>query len=42
MRDVFTSVALDPETFGGRPHTRLAQLQHLLSTGQVDTELFWS
>jgi nucleoside-diphosphate-sugar epimerase len=41
LRQVFERVALDTETFTGRGHTRLKQLQHLLSTGQVDADLFW-
>ena len=38
---VFNSIALDAETFTGRGHTRLKQLQHLIATGQVDDQLFW-
>jgi nucleoside-diphosphate-sugar epimerase len=41
LRQVFERVALDTETFTGRGHTRLKQLEHLLSTGQVDADLFW-
>ena len=41
LHDVFARVDLDDATFVGRGHTRLRQLQHLLSTGQVDAELFW-
>ena len=34
--------ALDDATFRGRGHTRLAQIQHLMSTGQLDRELYWT
>jgi nucleoside-diphosphate-sugar epimerase len=40
--DVFTSIQLDTETFTGRGHTRLKQLQHLIATRQLDAELFWT
>jgi nucleoside-diphosphate-sugar epimerase len=39
---VFTSIDLDTETFTGRGHTRLKQLEHLIRTGQVDDHLFWA
>lgn len=42
LHRVFESVALDEETFRGRGHTRLAQVEHLLKTGQVDAGLFWT
>ncbi|SDS94785.1 NAD-dependent epimerase/dehydratase family protein [Microlunatus soli] len=42
LHRVFGSIDLDTATFTGRGHTRLAQLQHLIGTGQVDAELFWS
>lgn len=41
LHQVFQSIALDPETFTGRGHTRLKQLQYLMETGQVDDSLFW-
>jgi nucleoside-diphosphate-sugar epimerase len=41
LHQVFDHVALDPETFNGRGHTRLKQIQYLLKTGQVDDQLFW-
>ncbi|MGV1028855.1 MAG: NAD-dependent epimerase/dehydratase family protein, partial [Dermatophilaceae bacterium] len=41
LRAMFEMVALDRETFTGRGHTRLKQIQHLMQTGQVDTSLFW-
>ena len=41
LHQVFRQIDLDAGTFTGRGHTRLLQLQHLISTGQVDDELFW-
>jgi nucleoside-diphosphate-sugar epimerase len=41
LRAVFERVGLDEATFTGRGHHRLAQIQHLLSTRQLDDELFW-
>jgi len=38
---VFNSISMDEETFTGRGHTRLKQLQHLISSGQLDENLFW-
>jgi nucleoside-diphosphate-sugar epimerase len=42
LYDIFTRIDLDAETFTGRGHTRLKQLQYLIATGQVDAELFWT
>ncbi len=42
LHDVFSSINMDVETFTGRGHTRLSQLQHLINTHQVDEKLFWS
>lgn len=41
LRSVFESIDLDTETFTGRGHTRLKQIQHLMKTGQVDQNLYW-
>jgi hypothetical protein len=41
LHRVFEAVALKSETFYGRGHTRLKQIEHLLKTGQVDDQLFW-
>lgn len=41
LRAVFESIDLDAGTFTGRGHTRLLQLQHLIRTNQIDSELFW-
>ncbi|WP_337062339.1 NAD-dependent epimerase/dehydratase family protein [Kineococcus sp. G2] len=40
--EVFKAIDLDEETFKGRGHTRLKQLEHLIRTGQLDAELFWN
>jgi hypothetical protein len=32
---------MTPETFDFRAFTRLKQLKHLVSTGQVDDKFFW-
>jgi hypothetical protein len=42
LADVFARIDLDAETFTGRGHTRLKQLEHLLRTQQVDPQLFWT
>lgn len=42
MRRVFEAVELDEDTFFGRGHTRLKQIEHLMKTGQVDQHLFWT
>jgi hypothetical protein len=39
--EVFRAIDLDTETFTGRGHTRLKQLEHLIRTQQLDSELFW-
>lgn len=41
LHRVFTAIDLDEETFFGRGHTRLKQIEHLLKTAQVDKDLFW-
>jgi nucleoside-diphosphate-sugar epimerase len=42
LHRVFEQIGMDTETFTGRGHTRLAQIEHLLKTGQVDPQLFWT
>ena len=42
LHDVFSACALDNETFTGRGHTRLKQLEHLLHTRQIDQQLYWT
>jgi nucleoside-diphosphate-sugar epimerase len=41
LHRVFRGIALDTETFTGRGHTRLKQIQHLMTSGQVDADLYW-
>ena len=41
LHRVFESIDLDAETFTGRGHTRLKQIEHLLRTSQLDPKLFW-
>ena len=42
LAEVFARIDLDRETFTGRGHTRLKQLEHLLRTRQLDDRLFWT
>lgn len=42
LHEVFAAIDLDAETFYGRGHTRLKQIQYLLTSGQVDPQLFWN
>jgi len=42
LHRIFRSNDLDQATFTGRGHTRLKQLEHLIRTGQIDNNLFWS
>ena len=42
LAHIFESIDLDVETFTGRGHTRLKQLEHLLRTHQLDEQLFWT
>jgi len=42
LHEVFSAIDLDPETFTGRGHTRLRQLEHLIRTKQLDADLFWT
>ncbi|OBI43796.1 NAD-dependent dehydratase [Mycobacterium kyorinense] len=42
LHRVFDTIAMEPETFHGRGHTRLKQIEYLLKTGQVDQRLFWT
>jgi nucleoside-diphosphate-sugar epimerase len=41
LRQLFEHIGLTAEGFQSPPFTRLRQLKHLLTTGQVDEELFW-
>jgi nucleoside-diphosphate-sugar epimerase len=41
LHDVFERIDMPVETFEFRAYTRLAQLQHLLRTQQIDDHFFW-
>src|SRR6185437_272020 len=41
LRDLFARIDLSPDQFEFRAYTRLRQLKHLISTGQVSNDLFW-
>lgn len=41
LRELYDRIDLTTELFESRHHTRLKQLDFLLSTGQIDDELFW-
>lgn len=42
LRDAFAAAGLTAEGFHGRSYTRLKQLQHLLRTGRLDSQLRWT
>jgi nucleoside-diphosphate-sugar epimerase len=42
LYDLFQRIDMSRETFDFRAYTRLKQLQHLLRTGQIDHDLFWT
>jgi hypothetical protein len=42
LHRVFDAISLTAETFYGRGHTRLRQIEYLLHTGQLDSRLFWT
>ena len=41
LRDIFAAVNMTPDVFAFRAFTRLTQLEHLLSTQQLDEQFFW-
>jgi nucleoside-diphosphate-sugar epimerase len=41
LQQIFERIQLDDAVFTGRGHTRLKQLQHLLTTHQLDDSLRW-
>jgi len=42
LRDLFEAVSLTEDQFRFRAFTRLRQLKHLIDTGQLDAEFFWT
>jgi len=39
---VFETIGMTPEVFQSRGHTRLKQIQYLISTKQIDSDFFWT
>lgn len=42
LKELFARIDLTREQFTGRHHTRLLQLQHLIETGQLRPDLYWT
>ena len=42
LHRVYKAIDMTSETFYGRGHTRLKQIEHLIGTGQLDSRLFWA
>lgn len=42
LAEILSSIDLDADTFTGRGHTRLTQLEYLLRTKQIDADLMWT
>jgi len=42
LRDLFERVQLTEERFRFRAFTRIHQIRHLIDTGQIDSEFFWT
>ena len=42
LHDLFGRIELTTEQFTSRHHTRLLQLQHLLASNQIDSDLNWT
>ncbi|MEQ1757552.1 MAG: SDR family oxidoreductase [Vicinamibacterales bacterium] len=42
LRDLYEQTGMTEELFRHRPFTRIKQLQHLLSTAQIDSEFYWT
>ncbi len=41
LREIFDQVRMSGDTFSFRAFTRLKQLMHLTSTGQIDADFYW-
>ena len=39
--DIFDQIGFDEELYRWRGHTRIKQIKHLLTTGQIDDEFYW-
>lgn len=42
LRDLFEHIALDAQRFEFRAFTRLKALEHLIRTGQIDADFYWT
>lgn len=42
LRELFERIGMSNDVFEFHAYTRLKQLQHLIRTGQIDQELFWT
>ncbi len=42
LLEIFQALEMSADVFNGRSYTRLKQLEHLLSTGELDANLFWT
>jgi hypothetical protein len=42
LHALFSRIQMTPALFNARPFTRLKMLQHLLATGQLDPNFFWT
>jgi hypothetical protein len=42
LADLFGRIGLGAEDFNARGFTRLKQLEHLIATGQLDQDFFWT
>jgi nucleoside-diphosphate-sugar epimerase len=42
LHKVFAYIDMDQDTFTGRGHTRLKQMEYLMRTKQVDPQLYWT
>ena len=42
LREVFERIDMSAKTFDFHAYTRIRELQHLIRTGQIDSDFFWS
>jgi nucleoside-diphosphate-sugar epimerase len=42
LLELFKTIAMAPETFHFRAHTRLKQLEHLIHSRQIDDQFYWT
>lgn len=41
LYEIYSRIAMSPDTFEFRPFTRLKQLNYLISTNQIDQDFYW-